>query len=70
MQASLQELWLIVNSPDAAVYLANFMKEYKLPDDRVPSAYRKIVQYTPPDKLQPVINEALGSADIGIDQKH
>jgi len=31
-----------VNSPDAAVYLANFMKEYKLPDDRVPSAIERL----------------------------
>jgi putative heme-binding domain-containing protein len=58
-----------VNAPDAAVYLGNYMKKYKLPDDKVPQAYRKIVQYTPPNKLAAVIDEALGDPDTDVDQK-
>ncbi len=58
-----------VNSPDAAVYLVNFMKKYKLPDDRVPQAYQKIAQYTPANKLQSVVDEAFGNPDASLEQK-
>src|SRR6185369_16149618 len=58
-----------VNSPNAAAYLTDFMKKNKLPDDKVPQAYGKIVQYTPANKLQTVIDGAFGNPDANIDQK-
>src|SRR5262249_37941257 len=58
-----------VNSANAALYLTDYMKAHKLPDDKVPQAYQKIVQYTPANKLQSVIDEALGSPDASLDQK-
>ncbi|HEX8060507.1 MAG TPA: HEAT repeat domain-containing protein, partial [Cyclobacteriaceae bacterium] len=58
-----------VNAPDAAVYLTNYMKSHKLPDDKVPQAYQKIVQYTPANKLQSVIDDALGNPDASSGQK-
>ncbi|MEI9917709.1 MAG: PVC-type heme-binding CxxCH protein [Bacteroidota bacterium] len=58
-----------VNSANAAVYLTNYMKTHKLPDDKVPQAYQKIVQYTPANKLQSVVDEALGNPNASLEQK-
>jgi putative heme-binding domain-containing protein len=55
--------------PDGATYLVDYMSKYKLPEDKVPQAYRQIVRFTPATQLQSVIDKALGSDQTTPEQK-
>jgi putative heme-binding domain-containing protein len=48
-----------VPNPASAKFLANFMDEGSLPDERVPAAYSQIARFTPVNELSITISKAL-----------
>ncbi len=55
--------------PAGASFLANYMNQYTLPADKIPSAYRQIARFTPMNELQGVADKALGNAQTDLNQK-
>lgn len=54
--------------PGAAAYLSGYMKNYSLPADKVPSAFRQIARFTTQAELKSVVEQALASPG-DVDQK-